>query len=471
MNDNINNNDNKANKKEHRIITAIIIFALVIIILIVGICIYLFSPLFKTPKQRLAMAAAKTFYDEPSSLYGSEGLLFLTLVANGKFEYDAEFSVDKIKLTDDVLGLHKDNTYKYVAGLSMSQQGSVNIPDRQTFISGTTRYNGFRLISPEIYIDDSDVYITDSHLIDDNLYFNTESFGDDFAKSGEIHDMVNSIVSDETCEQIEDISFNIYDSLEDLQRSATKLAFRDSKKTIKNLKNVYSHIEVEISDEDTKITLGDKDVKCTEYLVTLSSSVLDDYDNEYAKFLSEYFDEDMEFYVYVDGKNRVVSIKSTYIIPTSDISKDYLGIPFLNVQYDYTISFPGEKYALSKAELSLDLSDADTEKKLINITGHYEYESADSAVTAGLTINDNSIDIEGKLDTKLDSFTFDTDDIEFNLDNNMITGTISCSSLISMNKLTDDIDTLSGKDYPIFELTMDDIKKLVDEASKNLLPF
>ena len=97
-------NDNiGTNKKEHGIIIGILIIAFIIILLIVGICLYLFSPLFKTPKQRLAMAAAKTFYDEPSSLYGSEGLLFLTLVADGKFQYDTELSLDKIKLTDDFL--------------------------------------------------------------------------------------------------------------------------------------------------------------------------------------------------------------------------------------------------------------------------------------------------------------------------------------------------------------------------------
>lgn len=471
-NDNKVANDNiGTNKKERGIIIGILIIALIIILLIVGICLYLFSPLFKTPKQRLAMAAAKTFYDEPSSLYGSEGLLFLTLVADGKFQYDTELSLDKIKLTDDFLGLYEDDTYKYAAGASISQEGYVNIPDRQTFISGTTRYNGFRLVSPEIYIDDSDVYITDSHLIEDNLYFNTETFGEDFANSDAIYEMASILLSDDTCNQIEGISFNVYDSLEDLQKYAAKLAFSDSKNTIKNLKNVYSHIEVELTDKEAEIDLGGDDTKCTEYLVTLYASVLEDYNNEYVAFLSEYLDEDMTFYVYVDRKNRVVAIKSTYMIPTSEMSEDYVGVPLSDIYYDVTFSFPGKKYALSEASFTLDVYDDSTDDLILSITGDYAYEESDKSVVAGLTINDNSIDIAGKLETDHDSFTFDTNDIEINLNNSLVTGSIDCSALIGMSKLTEDIDTLSGKDYPIFELTREDINTLLNEASQNILPF
>ena len=65
----------------------------------------------------------------------------------------------------------------------------------------------------------------------------------------------------------------------------------------------------------------------------------------------------------------------------------------------------------------------------------------------------------------------DTDDIEINLNNSLVTGSIDCSALIGMSKLTEDIDTLSGKDYPIFELTREDINTLLNEASQNILPF
>ncbi len=107
----------------------------------------------------------------------------------------------------------------------------------------------------------------------------------------------------------------------------------------------------------------------------------------------------------------------------------------------------------------------------MSITGDYVYEESDKSVIAGLTINDNSIDIAGKLETDHNSFTFDTDDIEINLNNSLVTGSIDCSALIGMSKLTEDIDTLSGKDYPIFELTREDINTLLNEASQNILPF
>ena len=92
-------------KKTKKLAIIIICIVLVLGLAIGGICLFLFTPLFKSPKQQLVYAATKTFYEEPSALYGSDGLLILSLLADGKFNYSTEFALDKIKLDSDAFGI------------------------------------------------------------------------------------------------------------------------------------------------------------------------------------------------------------------------------------------------------------------------------------------------------------------------------------------------------------------------------
>lgn len=485
-NNNADTNSESKPKRKKGVLIFLITLFIAVLLVVGGICVFLFTPLFKSPKQKLIMAATKTFYSEPSKLYGSDGILLLTLVADGSFDYDADFSLDKLNIEDDALGLAESNSYKRAAGFYTGQEGYINIPERQSFISTTVRYNGFRLTELDTYIDDADVYITDSHVMDGNLYFNTENFGDDY-KNSMYSEYVYSfpLSGPEIDSQISDISFNIYDTLEDIQKYAGKFAFKKGNGTYSTLKNIYDNSDVTITGNTKDFKIGQKTSKCQEYKVTIPKETLKNFNLTALSELSDSLDEDFEFLVYIDKKMRIVAISHEYTVPTKELFQDYYDNNLSNlypkadmsnanipdIGYEVEILFQGETYLLSDIEANITISNADTDDDIIETHTTYSYQPGNKEFQLDFSLNDNEISMFGSLETNLNSFTLDTEDIEICLDTALITGTIDCSASFSMSRPEDSVPTLSGKDYIIMEMYEDDWSDLVNTISDNFFPF
>lgn len=468
-------------KKTKKLAIIIICIVLVLGLAIGGICLFLFTPLFKSPKQQLVYAATKTFYEEPSALYGSDGLLILSLLADGKFNYSTEFALDKIKLDSDAFGISDGDliNYKMLAGVYMGQDGSVSIPDRQYYSSTTIRYTGFRLTQTDAYIDDSDVYLTDQKLLDGNLYFNTESFGDDYQDSIFYDSLEPFSIGDVSInDKLSSISFNIFDSLDDMQSYIQKLVIKDRKKTISSLHSIYDDIDVERTGRRKSCQVGEHEEYCNEYAVTLPLSVLEDLDISGADDLIDALDDDFEFYVYVDSKYRIVAITHEYELPMDKVAEnissnlpDEYAFDFPSINYELEVRFCGTEYVTSNINVSLLFTNADTDNELADITCAYSYDKSSKEYTADLTFNDNEISSEGTIESDLKSFTMDTEDITIDFDTEIATGQIECSALFSMSELEDDVETLSGKDYKIFEMSYDEYSDLFIMIEENFFPF
>lgn len=441
-------------KKGPAIVLVSIISILLLAILIVSII--LFTPIFKSPKQKLLMAATKTFYTEPSKLYGSDGILLITLLAGGDFEYETELALDKINIEEDALGLYYDNNYKMAAGVYLGQEGYIDIPERQSFISTTVRYNSFRLTQTDVYLDDDDVYITDSHLMDGNIYFNTKSFGKDYQSSmysqyiqelpytGKIMD-----------EALGDVSFNVYDTLESIQAYATKLTFKKGNGTYTALKNIYDEADVTITGKTKDYTIGGKSTKCQEYQVIIPKEALTDLKLPGFEDFIDTLDDDFEFYVYIDKSYRIIAI--THDIPS--------------LSYEIEIAFTGEKYLLSDISLDINLTNTNSGDDIINASSTYSYNAGTKEFMLEADINDNSFSAEGTLETTTDSFTLNSEDMVLELNTKLITGTLDFSGALSMNRPEDDVPTLSGKDYILMDMDEDDWIKIVETITENFFPF
>lgn len=452
--------ENKKSKKP-LIITITILLSF---ILVIGcICIILFTPLFKSPKQKLVMAATKTFYSEPSKLYGSDGILLLTLFAGGEFDYSTEFSLDKLKIEEDAFGIYKDNSYKMISGLYIGQDGYLNIPDRQSFITTTVRYNAFRLTEADVFVDDSDIYMTDSHLMDGNLYLNTESFGEDY-KDSIYSEYICSLpmVGTSLDSDLGDLSFNIYDSLESLQKYVSRLTFKKGSGGYTTIKNIYEDAEVTITGVTKEYEVAGKRTKCQEYKVVIPYDILEEIDLPANLDWSDYLGDDFEFYVYIDKNYRIVAITHEYELAINDLP---------DISYELEVVFSGEKYLLSDIGVSLIVINEDSDQSIIESEANYSYQPDSKEFMLTASINDNTISTEGSLETSIDSFTLDTEDIEVNINTSLLTGTISCSGSFSMNRPDDDVPTLSGKDYVIMDMTEDDWKELISTIANNIFPF
>lgn len=370
-------NENEKNSKKGLI--AIIISCITALILIIVLCFTLFSTAFLSPKQKVILAFSKAFgADSIFSLISGNEKCKTTgnlIPYNGITAKDIKNIQNLMNENGQQINidarLKKFKSQNNSAGQLANGAGfSMNIlsdkAERKAYSDILLKYGAISVIDASLYVDDADISLELPDYYDGYLTINTESLGKDLKKS---------IFASEVNEELYSLSFNIYDYYEEVQNNQLdyQAISLTGEKSIELLKDLYEDVNVEETGAVDSFAVGEKEIKCKEYKISIDKKLvkdfiknyndiilegyldymdaqldafannfefeingedIDDLKDELHDNLEEQFDEmsdsllenfakDYEFYVYLDNKCRLINIyyNDTY---TDEYDDEYL---------------------------------------------------------------------------------------------------------------------------------------------------
>lgn len=223
-------------------------------VIAVAAVVVLFSGLLGGPKAALAKAALKSVNAYQAAAQAA-GLPDMRKLAESK-QITQEVSL-RIKSISDEVGYYYSDL-SALEGLGVRMTEGINLPDRKMDLSAALSYGSGDVLSAWLCVDNDAVTAGSPEFLDSDVYgFSTETLGKDL-----IH------LSGEIPEELEGISFNIFDIIETFSRpvEVDKAAWKE----------LTSAIEVKKTGKTT-VDVNDHNVNCTSYHVVIPKSAMRDY--------------------------------------------------------------------------------------------------------------------------------------------------------------------------------------------------
>lgn len=216
----------------------------------------LLSGLLGGPKAALAKAALKSVNAWQSAAQ-AVGLPDMGKLAKNR-QITQELSLRLKSVSDEVSYYYSD--LSALEGLGVRMTEGINLPDRKMDLSAALSYGSSDVLSGWLCVDNDTVTLGSPEFLDSGVYgFSTETLGRDL-----VH------LSDEIPEELEDISFNLFDLIETFSKpvEVDKAA----------LKELADAIEAEKTGK-VSMDINDHNVDCTGYHVIIPKSALRDWVN------------------------------------------------------------------------------------------------------------------------------------------------------------------------------------------------
>lgn len=394
---------------------AIVIVALLICALLIACIVLLFTIVFKSPKQRVMLAISRTlgsssiiaelsgntriktdFYDQ-SLLSYNELMNIRDSIASNNYETSSNYKIVDFSYGDENIAL--------IRGLAFSSTTYMDLENRRAYGDYRVKYNGFKLLGVRAYVEDNILSLSEKKLLDGCIQVNTETLGKDFMKS----DLARLLEIDTNNSSYSDISFNFFELSKEIPdtEGLTHDLTSNKKEIIEPIYNLYNAIEVEDIKEERIFVIDGKDVSCDTYAITIPSSAIEDFVEDYEPYLQDYLNDNMDsikeyfsniedsedfyitfdnkeysldesdelvsdvcdalideisdfddltVYVYIDGKNRLLGFDTEYALGSSTDDDTLL----IKVEY----SFTGSEYLADNIDGSIIFENLDRDESI-----------------------------------------------------------------------------------------------------------
>ena len=187
-------------EKKNKLLMVLIPTAIALVTVVVLLCLALFTPIFLSPKERVILAFAKTYgqnpilsmmYEDVTSVEPDDTTaqsLFNNTITQASENvkvfmegcFESEYSLTFEEFTSDAL------TEEDLAMIDMMQGAGIygviqsDIPNRLLYNEYGVRYNGARLLNMELFVDDTTISVACEDFLDGYVSFESDTFGEDF---------------------------------------------------------------------------------------------------------------------------------------------------------------------------------------------------------------------------------------------------------------------------------------------------
>ncbi len=487
----------------------LIIIIIVILLVLAGgafAYLYFFTPVFMNPKARVMRAFSQALgegnvvselsdnekYAGNSNILNSNRLILtpdvssaITAIRGEDYSnpYASEIEITLQKFDDG----YDDYSMLYGSGIDIYSE--TDLSNRQLYSSIGLKYAGAELLNLQLNVDDDVIKATEENFIEDGyISINTESLGKDLANSYfmEMLDLYD----------VDNISFNIYDLYEEYLMPGEDSEMPDINEYIKDgdeyipaIIDFYNSIEVESTGQYATYSIGDKDVKCDSFNVTIPASAIDDLSEELIPIFAEYFSDTVEaiygnipqLYDLIEDEMNADYIEDDLFDQYEEISEDLSDITF-KVYLDNKNRLVGIK---AEGETENSYGDEITYEFSIEFVGS---DNPSDVINANLYVYNDDLDeeheinfnyvntVDGDKITSEANFvaTNDDDDVTFSLikENNIKSGEFSIEFTLEIED-TEEILTFTSEgtvetsDTEV-SLTFDDVSLSIEDPYENM---
>lgn len=476
-------------KKKNGAVAAVIVVCVLIVLLGIG-AVAVGMSMFSSPKAKVFKAITATMSDGDTSFsdyLGIEELVEMTT--------DGEYSSELNLILEGMDDGYSD--YSMVSGIGINAENSVDYDARKMTSDIKLLYNGSRLLSMDVYADDTIMGVKMPDLYEGSLVMDTETFMADY----------NEFYIREVGEPFfeEEFSFNIFTTKPDEQIFKKEYAA--------DLKNIYEVIEVTKIPEKRTVSVGGKEQQCAGYTLVIPQKAVEvflmdvfdylkktdasasqgEYD-EMQEWLLEVLNKDLVYRIYLDKGGRMVALEYDYEITYDDetincrADLEWTGQKHLwndfsaeirmeNEEFDEVITMSAH-YTMEnetgeiRQKLTVDMTEESSEERI-----GFEYKASvdtSSGDTRLMLVMDSDeeeyfrVDLQGAFkDVKAGSqYRFDMDQLDLSLSEEELLMTLSGSYAIG--SLRDEIEIDSGRERYILDMSEAEIEELGYEVMENL---
>lgn len=476
-------------KKKNGAVAAVIVICVLIVLLGIG-AVAVGMSMFSSPKAKVFKAVTATIADSDKSFadyLGIEQLVDMTT--------DGQYSSELNLILEGMDDGYSD--YSMVSGIGINAENSVDYVDRKMTSDIKLLYNGSRMLSMDVYADDTIVGVKMPDLYDGSLVFDTETFMADY----------NEFYIREVGEPFfeEEFSFNVFTTKPDEQIFKKEYA--------EDLKNIYDVIEVTKIPEKRTVSVGGKEQQCAGYTLVIPQKAVEvflidlfDYlkktdasasQAEYAEmqeWLLEVLNKDLVYHIYLDKSSRMVALEYAYEITYEDetincrADLEWTGQEHLWNDFSAEIRAEGEEpdevitmsahYTMEnetgeiRQKLTVEMTEESSEERIgFEYKASVDTSSGDTRLMLVMDIDEEEyfrVDLQGAFkDVKAGSqYRFDMDQLDFSLNEDELLLTLSGS--YALGSLRDEIEIDSGKEYYMLDMSEAEIEELGNEVMENL---